>query len=74
VSSYTINIYAQLKGLILVPTCNSSREFRRIGTWGVLESGFDEKKVFEAEYSALDDLEKKNGWEMERVKDVITMS
>ena len=62
------NIYPQLKGLILVPTGNAPREFRRIGTWGVLESGVAEKKVFEAGCNAFNDLEKDKGWEVENVK------
>jgi hypothetical protein len=62
------NIYPQLKGLILVPSGNAPREFRRIGTWGVLESGVAEKSFFEAGCNAFHDLEKGKGWEVENLK------
>jgi hypothetical protein len=61
------NIYPQVKGLILVPTGNAAREFKRIGVFGILESGVAEKKVFEKGCQAFGEREKGSGWEVERV-------
>jgi hypothetical protein len=62
------NIYPQLKGLILIPSGNAPRVFKRIGVWGVLESGVGEKKVFEAGCAAFSAVEMGNGWEVEKLK------
>ncbi len=62
------NIYPQLKGLILIPTGNAPRELKRIGTWGILESGVAEKKVFGAGCTAFSNQPQVSDWEVEKVK------
>jgi hypothetical protein len=61
------NIYPQLKGLVLVPVINEPSVFKRIGVFGVLESGVAEKKVFEKGCKAFEDSEKGSYWRVDRV-------
>jgi hypothetical protein len=57
-----------LKGLILIPTNNGMRDFRRIGIFRPFGDGILEKKVFDKACTAFNKQEKGHGWDVEKVK------